>query len=361
MSEFDTYEGNVKRMLDRITTEVDKREGSIAFDSVAPTAMELYNFEILRLAAINETFADTATRKYLIKMCAERNITPKEATYTFVKGKFAPASLEVPIGSRYSCDEFNYAITEKLSSDDDFSYYKLKCETAGSSPNGQTGRLLPIDHVNGLKSAELVEVIVYGVDEESTESLRARYLESKKSEAFGGNLSDYKNELLAMDGVGLVKSYSGAKWNGGGTVKIVFTSTNYTEPSFDLVNEIQTKIDPEMNQGEGIGKAPVGHFVTVIGAYTTNIKVNMNLVYDDSSNWDLVKDEVKTVIGEYLNSLNKNWDKVKNIVVRLSQLESRVLDVTGVIDINSVTINGNAENYYVNEDSLVKLESVNGY
>lgn len=41
MFENETYENILNRMLDNISDDIDKREGSVAFDMLAPKAIEL--------------------------------------------------------------------------------------------------------------------------------------------------------------------------------------------------------------------------------------------------------------------------------------------------------------------------------
>ena len=76
---------------------------------------------------LNETFADTASREYLIKRCAERGITPLPATAAVGIGEF---SMDVPIGSRFSCDKYNWTVTERISA----GQFYLTCETCRRRP-----------------------------------------------------------------------------------------------------------------------------------------------------------------------------------------------------------------------------------
>ncbi len=351
-----TFDAILKRMLDRVSARYDKREGSIKWDSLAPAAAEFYNAYVLLEAALMEMFADTATRNFLIKHCLERGITPKPAGYAIVKGEFTPSDIEIPIGSRFSHEDLNYAVTEKIS---DGLYY-LKCETIGSVANGVTGQLIPINYINGLQTAHIVEVSIVGEDEEDTESLRRRYFESLKSEAFGGNRIDYQQKILSIAGVGQVKIYSASQWNGGGTVKCVILDSDDNIPTEELVEEVQTIIDPEANSGEGSGLAPIGHFVTIVAAYNTPVDVSFNLTYAKGYSWEVVKSDVQQVIDEYLEELNKGWSETDKIRVRIAHIESRILDVTGVLDIQDTTINGKAENLSVDKDSIVTRGTVNG-
>ena len=350
-----TQELILQRMLSRVASKYDKREGSIIFDSTAPASVEFQNFYIALDSVLKEVFADTASREYLIKRCAERGITPKPATYATVMGKFTPETLDLPIGTRFSHEDLNYVVTDKVSD----GYYHLQCEMVGSVANGVVGQLIPIDYVDGLTSAQIVEVSILGDDEEDTENLRARYFASLTSEVFGGNRLDYKTKVLAMDGVGGVKIYSGADWNGGGTVKLVIVDSEHGVPTFDLINEVQTKIDPEANSGEGVGIAPIGHFVTVVGAYNTVINIDTSLTFEDGYSWTTLKTQIETAIDDYFKTLNAKWQDLNKITVILSRLESHILNVEGVIDIRNTKLNGKDENLSVDKDSLISRGTVN--
>lgn len=357
MFESETQELILQRMLARVPAKFDKREGSIIFDATAPASVELQNFYINLDIVLSEVFADTASREYLIKRCAERGITPKAASYATVKGSFTPATLEVPIGTRFSHDDHNYIVTQKI---EDGLYY-LQCETLGREANGITGQLIPIDFVTGLQSAEIVEVTILGEDEEETETLRSRYFDSLKAESFGGNKIDYKSKVLSIAGVGAAKIYSGAQWNGGGTVKIVILDSDLGIPTNELIDQIQTELDPETNQGEGVGIAPIGHFVTVVPAYDTTVNIETTLTYDEGYSFAALKSKIESVIDEYFKSLNESWQNLTRITVRISQLESRILNVDGIIDIQETKINGKSENLALDMDSIVSRGTINGY
>lgn len=360
MYENETYEVILRRMLARVSNKLDKREGSIIFDALAPAGVEIQNFFISLDGVLNEVFVDTASREYLIKHCAERGITPKLATYAIVQGVFTPASIELPIGARFSHEDYNYSVLEKVEA----GVYNLQCEMVGAEPNGATGQLIPIDYIRGLETAEIVEVIVPGEDEESTESLRARYMMSLNSESFAGNKISYEYTILSMAGVGGVKVYSGAEWNGGGTVKCVIADSNNGVPSEELIERVQTAIDPLGNQGDGIGLAPIGHFVTICGVNETVINISTNLVLEGGLNWLSIKGAVEEAIDSYISKLNENWgsrDKNFNYydtVVRINQIENVIFTVQGIVDVYDTKINGKAENLTVNKDSIVKRGTI---
>ena len=75
MYEAQTYEAILSRMLQKalsINGNLDTREGSLVWCGDAPAAVELQNLYIALDTVLNETFADTATRPYLILRAAER-------------------------------------------------------------------------------------------------------------------------------------------------------------------------------------------------------------------------------------------------------------------------------------------------
>ena len=341
-----TYELILQRMIDRVLAQnpnIDTREGSIIYNALAPAAVELQNMYIQLDTILNESFADTQTRDYLIKRCAERGIIPEPATKAILKGEF---NIDVPIGSRFSLDMLNYIVIEKISD----GIFKLECETPGSEGNQQFGTLIPIDYIEGLTSAKLTELLIPGEDEEDTESLRERYFNSLESQSFGGNIADYKEKTKQLPGVGGVKVYP--VWNGGGTVKLVIIDSTYNVPSSTLIDAVQTAVDPIQNQGKGVGFAPIGHVVTVEGVSATTINISTNITYQEGWTWADIEPYVHKAIDDYFFELASSWENENNLIVRISQIETRILNIAGVVDIENTTINGQAQNFVLGADNI---------
>lgn len=333
------------RMLSRVPNGIDKREGSIIYDALMPAAIELKKLYLELDVVMNETFADTATRQYLIKRAAERGLIPYPATAAIVKAEF---NQDVPIGSRFNLDNLNYTVTRKI---DDFSF-EMVCETLGTIANDKYGILIPIDYIEGLQTAELTEILVLGEDEEDTEAFRQRYFDSFTSQSFGGNIADYRKKVGEISGVGGVKVYTAAQWNGGGTVKCVITDSEYGVPSEELVEHVQTVIDPIINSGDGVGIAPIGHFVTIKAANAQTINIGLTLDYEEGESWNTMRAEIENAIDVYFHELNVQWATLKSIIVRVAQIESRVLQIEGIIDVRGVTLNGSGHNITLDPDSL---------
>lgn len=394
MYEQKTYETILDTMLATARENnpaVDTREGSVVWYGQAPAAVEMQNLYIELDTILRETFGDTASRYYLIKRARERGLEPYPASAAVYKAVVTPAELELPIGTRFSVDNENFIAVKKLNDGE----YKLECETAGEQGNAYTGRLIPIEYIHGLQSAQLGELLIPGEDEEGTESFRARYLASFNAQAFGGNVADYKEKVNAIAGVGGVKVYRA--WNGnirpadfvppdslsswlatadlppeirgwvtatsaaadkklltvGGTVRLVIIDAQHRTPSELLVDTVQTAIDPVRNHGEGLGLAPVGHVVLVEGVRSVPINIAMTLTYRDGWTWEDARPYLENVIDEHFEGLATGWEAAEaSLVVRISQLESRILNCPGILDVSETRLNGNAQNFMLGADDI---------
>lgn len=332
-----TYEVILQRMLSRVSNKLDKREGSIIYDALAPAAVELQLMYIEFDTIINETFGDTASRENLIRRAKERGLTPKPKTHAVLKGEFKPDTLELAVGSRFSLNELNYSIKAKVS----HGVYQLECETAGVVGNKYFGDLIPVDYIDGLQTAQLTELLIPGTDEEDTEDFRTRYFASFDTQAFGGNQADYLDKTNKIAGVGSTKITP--VWNGGGTVKLTILNSNFDKASSTLIQKVQDEIDP-VQDGEGIGTAPIGHIVTVDTAEEVTVDVASTITYDTGYSFEALQSQIKQAINDYLFELRTDWANQNELIVRISQIESRLLGITGIIDVTGTTINGSANN-----------------
>lgn len=346
MDENITYEEVLQRMLDRVPDSQDKREGSVIYDALAPAAMEFMGMYLEQKRIMDETYADTASREYLIKRVKERGISPYPATYAILKAESTPTTVNIAVGARFSLNELNYVVTEKIKD----GQYKVQCETIGAVGNAYFGSMIPIDYIEGLETISLTELLIPGEDEEETEAVRQRFFDSFDSQAFGGNMADYKEKVKAINGVGGVKPYP--VWNGGGTVKLTIINSNFEKSSKTLVDNVQTIIDPTQNQGQGVGLAPIGHVVTVFGCEETKIDVSTKIVFQEGWTWEDLKPYAERAVDDYFKTLSSDWENEKNVIVRISQIENRFLNLAGVLDISDTTINGQTQNISIESDNI---------
>ena len=135
-------------------------------------------------------------------------------------------------------------------------------------------------------------------------------------------------------------------------MKLVIIDSTFSKPSTTLINAVQTAIDPTQNQGKGVGIAPIGHVVTVVGCDETTVNIETHITFQEGWSWEALKPYVEAAIDEYFKELSTEWDSNSNLIVRISQIETRLLDLTGVLDIADTTLNGVAQNLTVAADNI---------
>lgn len=378
-----TYDVVLQRMLARVSEKMDKREGSVIYDTHSPTAIE---FQILYMELDNilrEAYGDTASREYLILRCRERGIEPYGATNAILQGEFIPTTIDVA-GQRFNIGNINYTVLERIEP----GKYQVQCETAGTIGNQYFGDMIPMEYIDKLETARLTQVLIPGEDDEDTEVLRKRYFTSFDSQAFGGNRQDYLEKTNAIPGVGSTKVTP--VWNGdispssmvpstavttwynsvvgglggevatwlsnvyvaayekklttGGTVKLTILDSDFNKASDILINTVQAAIDPQDMAGEGAGIAPIGHVVSVDTVTDVAINITATLTFDTGYSWSNLQSSIESVIEAYLLELRKTWADNNYLVVRISQIEIRFLGIKGIVDISGTKINGSEDN-----------------
>lgn len=394
-----TYEKILDRMLARVPDRFDKREGSVIWDTHSPTAIELQILYIELDRILREAYGDTASREFLILRCRERGIIPHEATKAVLKGVFVPADIDVS-GQRFNIGALNYAVGEKIADGE----YRVVCETAGKTGNQFLGAMTPMEYIKGLKTAELTEILIPGEDEEETEELRQRYFASFDENAFGGNRADYLEKTNAIPGVGrtkvtriwnsgisptdMIPKESVERWYNdsrdtfgeevqiwldavfhaakqkklttGGTVLLTIINSEFGIASDTLVQTVQTIMDPEENAGEGYGFAPIGHVVKVESAAAREVCVRADITFDTGYGWENLQNSIEEAVSAYLLELRKAWADAPGLIVRVSQIENRILGITGILDIRDTCLNGLSQNLILEKYEIPVFGGVGG-
>lgn len=348
-----TEEQLLNRMLDRADDKYDKREGSIIRDAIAPTALEHKNMYISLDEVLNESFIDTMSLPYLKRKGDEMGVKYKYASQAVVK---LQTDAEIRIGSQFTCKDLTFTTTRKLSN----FVYQATCDIAGSDANLCVGDVIMTENHPNLTEAKIIEISVEGEDDEETETYRNRLLANVNSDEFGGNKADYKARVGSINGVGGVKVYSGVEWNGGGTVKVVFTTSSFNVPSQTLVDQVQSEIDPETNAGKGNGVAPIGHIVTCVGADAATVNITADFTFiDESYHLNACIANMQTAIDDHFLKLNQKWEDLQKLTVRIADIISVLMDVEGILDVQNVKLNGSDTNLIVDKDSLVVRGTIN--
>ena len=332
----------LQRLLDSVPNGIDKREGSIIYDALAPCAIELQLMyeEIYRI--IDRAYPDTATGVDLERKVYERGIVRVPASKAVVRVELkgeGNTPYDISIGTRFSGNLIDYITVRKI----DSGVYAMEAEQAGTVGNLFIGEVIPIDSLQGFLEANITEILIYGAEAESDESLRDRYYASLQSMAFGGNIADYEQKAHSLQGVGLVKVLP-VPDNIGGKVKLTITDASYQPATEGLIEYVREAFNPSGDYLDaGLGLAPIGHFVEVSTVQKYPIDIDIDVKLEDDIDIEIVKSEYESLLQEYFLSLTKAWEK-REIVVRISQVQARLLDCEGVLDAMNVRMNGDTQN-----------------
>lgn len=342
------YDYFLRKMLDAVPDNVDKREGSIIYDALAPAALVMGQQSLDMANVVKETYIKTASGEFLDYRAIEHGTSRYPATQTEAKAKVLNDKKKpldnVQIGDKFASigdSPIFYAVT-KINAD---LTVELTAETAGSSANSYIGQILPVTPNDLLSWAEITEIIAPARDVESDDHLRARLLSSQSWIAYGGNVADYLDMTGKIDEVGAAQIYP--TWNGGGTVKVVILNNDLMPASASLVQKVKNTLDPEDKQAEGYGLAPIDHAVTVTAPEKLIVNIDISVKLDDTKVVRYVKDSITKAIEGYFQSLREDWSDINQRLGRgyeqtiyRSKILSQVMLIEGVVNAKLPSLNG---------------------
>lgn len=176
------YDYFLRKMLDAVPDNIDKREGSIIYDALAPAALVMGQQSLDMANVIKETYIKTASGEFLDYRAIEHGTSRYPATQTEAKAKVLNDKKEpldnVQIGDKFASigDSPIFYVVTKIN--DDLTV-ELTAEVKGSSANSYIGQILPVTPNDLLSWAEITEITAPARDVESDDHLRARLLSSQ--------------------------------------------------------------------------------------------------------------------------------------------------------------------------------------
>lgn len=328
-----TYEEILQEMLDKVPSNVDKREGSIIYDALAPCAyfFAQQNFQLENF--IDLVLPDTAIGEYLDKTVAAYGIARKLATAAV---RQMVTSSVVAIGTRWTINSIVYVVTADLGNN----VYEVACETVGEIGNQYSGAMDPISNITGV-TAELTEIITAGTDEETDEALRERFFTKVQLPATSGNAYHYRQWAMEVSGVGNAKVFP--LDNGPGTVTVLVVDDD-GEVSETLPGTVADYIETVR---------PIGATVTVAAPEALTINVTANILLDGSKTLAEVETDYKAALSAFLHDMIFETYRVS-----YAKVSSLLLDTPGVDDYDSFLLNSVTANITVGDKQIPVLGNV---
>ena len=334
-------------MLDNVPNDIDKREGSIIYDAVAPAAMVNAQQSLSLANIIRETYIKTAQGEFLDYRAVEHGTSRYAATNAEVKARFNDDDgnpVNVEVGDRFASIAESPIFYTVVKANNDGTA-EMQAEESGTSANSYIGQVLPVTPNDNLAWAEITEVTIPARDEETDDHLRTRLLNSNSWVAYGGNVADYLDMTSKIHDVGATQVYP--VWDGAGTVKLVILNNDLMPASSDLVKKVKNIIDPEDNEAQGVGLAPIDHRVTVVAPAVLKVDVSIQLKLTDQANKAAVEKGIKDMLNKLFSELRKDWDTINttagrgySLSIYRSRILSKIMLIDGVADSHLPRLNG---------------------
>lgn len=343
-----TYETIRQRILDNIKADIDKREGSFTSNMISPIAEELTKSyinmgDILSLAFIEDSF-DTYLDKRVSEFGVYRKQGAKATGEIKVEGQDC-ATIEN--GTILKVNDLYFTVLNDIELPSDNIIY-VEANEVGYKYNLLANTEFELVEKNE-KITKLVNEVDFtnGVDIETDEDLRKRFIKIVNNPSTSGNKNHYEEWALEVNGVGRAIVYP--LWdkdngmNGNGTVKVMIVGNDNKPVTEEIIKSCQLHIEENM---------PIGCQLTV----TTPTSLNVNIVATIELKEGYVIEDVKL---DFEASLSEYLKEEVATELTYSKVYGLLANHLGVEDILSLTINDNNINIPISEDKIINISEIN--
>lgn len=329
-------------MLDNVNDALDKREGSIVHDMLAPASLELEMLGFELDAILELSFVDSSEGDFLTRKCAELGVDRKQGDYARGEATFVGAEGSViEAGSLvYTSGELAFATDYEAEIDETGEItIDITAVEMGADGNVGASEINEADAtIDGVDSVSNLLALEGGVEEESDDSLKERYYLKVRSPVTSGNTYHYQS--LATEVVGVGSASVTPLHAGPGTVKVVIANEKGGAVASETVIAVQAHINEN-----GI----IGADVLVVGVSELAVNISAILTLEDGFTLEDVQTAIKDSIANYLESASA--DKL----VRYTQIGNAIIDADGVLDYADLTVNEATSNIALNDETVATV------
>ena len=347
----------LQAMLDNLPEDIDKTEGSFAYDMVSPTALEAA--ELLQFwlpLGLKNSFHMFAQGKWL-DYCGHDagGIERRAATFAYgdvvvvtTEAVTFPKGFVFSVPSENSSPAITFETTEENSIDEAGTLkIRVKTTEAGTGSNVRKNSIsIMKTPIRGVESINNPENITGGVEAESDDSLRQRIDDyyAGRSSSFVGNAADYRRWALEVPGVGYVTVIP--TFDGANSVKLVIADSNGDPANAEILAAVDKYIFGESH--EDLARlAPIGaRGVTmheVVAPDTVPINISIKIKIADGFTAANVKLLVEASLKKLFLTLADNTDH-RFGTLRHASVNDALYHTAGVADFKDLVVNGATDN-----------------
>lgn len=332
-----TPETILERILSRMDTDLQTREGSYAYDQAAPIAFEIWRV-LMTLDELIEAFYVNENSGPYLDAHADLFAMARRAG-TRAAGKiqlYGRDGVEIPAGTAFYAGELEFQLTQDAVIRKGSAAGYLQAGAVGQKYNVPAGSVNQIlRNISGLERFECGET-EGGTDPEADEPLYKRLDEKRKRPPTSGNAAHYREWALSVDGVGAVRVTP--LWKGPGTVLVLIAGYDRHPVDHVVVDSCKMYIESQR---------PVGADVTVASAKAVTVGVSAQVVLHTGASLAAVEAAFVSKLDAYLAGL-----AFEEFTVHANRVGALLLDVDGVVDYSGLTINGEAGNLELDSDEV---------
>ena len=336
-----TYEVIKSRTLDNINLDLDKREGSITNTLVSANSMSLAKAYIDMGDILSLGFIEDAFDTYLDKRVGEFGVYRKEGSKA--TGEIKVTGQEGTVlenGTSFLCNDLKFIMLNDVTIGESDDICHVEAEEVGYKYNLSSNSNFTLTEANSnIESLTNEKDFSGGVDVETDEELRNRFRKVVNNPSASGNKAHYEEWALEVNGVG--RAIVHPLWNGNGTVKVMVVGNDNKSVDEEIINNCKLHIEENM---------PIGCQLTVTTPTNLNVSIVASVELKEGYEISEIKEEFETELNEYLKTVTT--ELVYSIVYGI------LVNLLGVGDITSLTINGNTSNITIAEDKIINISAV---
>lgn len=336
-----TYEVIKQRILDNTNIDIDKREGSFLSNMASAISEELAKAyinmsDILSLGFIEDTF-DT----FLDKRVSEFGVHRKQGTKAIgeikVEGK---EGATIENGTLVKANNLYFTVLNDIELPTDNILY-VEANEVGYKYNLLANTEFELVEKND-KVISLINETDFknGVDIESDEDLRKRFVKVVNNPSTSGNKAHYEEWALEVDGVGRAIVYP--LWNGNGTVKVMIIGNDNKPVTEEIIENCKLHIEENM---------PIGCKLTVITPSLLNVAINASVEVKVGYTLEDIKTDFEASLNDYLKEITTE--------LTYSKVYGLLANHVGVEDISMLKLNNSSNNIVISEDKIINISEIN--
>lgn len=335
--EHETPETILERMLSRMDTDLQTREGSYAWDQAAPIAFEIWRVlmtldELIEAFYVNERSGPYLDAHADLFAMARRQGTRAAAKVTFT----GRDGVTVPAGTAFFAGELEFRLAEDAAIRNGSAVGWLRAAEAGQKYNVPAGAAAQILRtIPGLEGFE-AGAAEGGADPEGDGDLYQRLDEKRKRPPTSGNAAHYREWALSVDGVGAARVTP--LWKGPGTVRVLIAGYDRRPVDSAIVSACAQYIEAQR---------PVGADVTVASAVAVEVDVSAQVVLRAGASPAAVEATFVSELDTYLAGL-----AFEEFTVHANRVGALLMSIDGVVDYDGLTLNGSEENLTLDSDEV---------